>query len=343
MLTSEHGGIGHRMSAVAMGIAAALEVDASIVLDDALSSMSRHQDRVSYPYLRRLFNLYSLPTTTEVGFDTAKPEAGMPAYDGGTGHLAYVPSRHVMEATVLARMGDASGTTRGAAGLVFILPTGHDRACLNDNQQLDYCVKAGMPGAYQAVRPLLASAFAAGEYGVRMPLPHYATTHQAGALVVAWYVRNDDIQLHAGQTSYWQTLVATVAHALQGMRADHYIISQRVIAEEDEAFGVLHRLEGWRWTGLHGLSVSDAIRYMAAADILVHSGSSFSLAAGLVAREGQIALFPMPKESTAAWDAPWRTYWLEGSIEVAQDGSLRDKEKAELHDRARTLSLHRTT
>lgn len=312
VITTEAGGLGHRMSALAMGIALAQQVNATVIIDDSLEDMGRLQDKLAYPFLRRLFNLYSFATSNEMGFVKGQ-DLSVPALAGRK--LAYVPTAHVMEAVQRAKEG---------CGQIFELPTGHAFACPQlDEDRLYYCIRRGIDGAYEKGNEVLAPLYQEGLYA-RYPLHLFKASVEASSrtAVVVWHIRNDDIKLHPGDTSFWRELVSSVVSSVGGTPAHHYVMSQHEIKPNDASFGFLYNIQGWKWKGLHAIAVDVAMYHMAAADILVHCGSSFSLAAGLVAHNTQVSLFPMPKESQTRLDGPWRTYWMKNNIEVQGDGRI---------------------
>lgn len=316
VISSEYGGIGHRMTAVALGLAFAMEVNASIILHSELESLPRWDASGggTYPYFRRLFNLYSFPTSTELSVSLST-NGQVLSFMHPTGQAHAVVTKHCQQAVEQAHVG---------CHQVMLLPTGHERSCLTqDGRGQDYCIFTGVPGAFQKVRPLLQDLYSHGAYS-QLPLVHFQQTVDATVptAAVAWFIRNDDIQLFGGRRKYWTNLVAAVDAALQGFRQHHYVVSQKPIGLNDSSYGFLHQLPHFPWTPLAGLPVDVAMYHLIAADVVVHCGSSFSMVASLVAQSSQVSLFALPKESKHPGDAAWQTYWLDGSIPISQDGSI---------------------
>ena len=66
IVTSETGGVGHRMGAIAFALALAANSSAALVLDDALWAERRYGD--SFDALRPLFSLHRFYAASELGF-----------------------------------------------------------------------------------------------------------------------------------------------------------------------------------------------------------------------------------------------------------------------------------
>lgn len=305
------------MTAVALGLYFAMLANASVILHSDLESLPRWDASGggSYPFFRRLFNLYSFPTTSELG--VIDPSGHLVSMSHPAGRLQVVTSLHCQDAVEHAQK---------SCNQIMMLPTGHERACLTgDGTGQDYCVFAGVPGAFQTARPLLQVLYSHGFYS-RMPLVHFRKTAEvtAATAAVAWYIRNDDIQLYGGKATYWSNLVANVIAGLHGRNMHHYVLSQNPILKNDSDFGFLHELVDFSWTALSGLPVDVAMYHLIAADVIVHSGSSFSMVANLVADSTQVSLFALPKESRNERDGPWETYWLDGNFAISSDGTIAD-------------------
>lgn len=332
VISSSRAGLGHRIAAVAIGIALAIDAQAGVILDEGLLYSKRREDSDNYPFLRRLFNLYAFLWTMEAGIqlDGDKQVVGM-----GTRYGSFTP----LSATSVPQ---ALGLIKSGCGHVVGLLTGWARCIHDASGELDFCTMSGVPGAFQKARPIIAQLYATGYYPF-LPLSGFRDTLESrpSFLIVVWHIRNDDITLHDSDIPFWTNLVQGVLAGLDGVPADHCVLSQNPIPSDDPHYGFLHHMLGFKWTNLHGLTVDAAVHHMAAADVLVHTGSSFSLAAGLAADPSQVAVFCLPKESKTIGDPPYVTYWLEDSIPVQVDGSLAVADVSHMQQRTRRRLEHR--
>ena len=70
------------------------------------------------------------------------------------------------------------------------------------------------------------------------------------------------------------------------------------------------------------MSSDITFKYLAAADMLVHTGSSFAVAAGTVADTSQVFLYSRPKETAFLHDDYYNAYYLNGCVPIQIDGSI---------------------
>lgn len=322
-----YGGLGHRMCAIAFAIALADGTNSAIVLEDALVDAPRGHDAAQYPFLRKLFNLFPFMTASEAGifFDGVHFDLIELSMDVQLGEMRAVASKSVSQAVM---------QSKSSCRQVLLMPTGH-MGCEAQDGKLEWCHNVGVTAAFERSRHVLSHLYLEGEYA-RMPLHHFheVINAEAPTLAVVWHIRNDDIKLHGNDVQYWTNLVVAILGGLQQLRVHHYVISQYHIGPGDKDFGFLHSFPGFKWTALDNLAVDVASYHMSAADVLVHSGSSFSLVAGLVASDTQVSVYAPPKESKAIGDPAYNTFWLNGSIAVELDGNVPANNVRELSARA---------
>lgn len=106
------------------------------------------------------------------------------------------------------------------------------------------------------------------------------------------------------------------------MSSVHYIFSQDHILRSDPLYGFIFDLPGFTFYQLSGLSFASAFAYMAAADILVHTGSSFAATAATAAEDGQLFFYSLPNEALKLNDTAYQHYSLPSAIPVLEDGRI---------------------
>lgn len=328
IVQSADAGIGHRMTAVIFGIALGLQTGTGIMLDDQLLQQARSFDSESYPWMLDAFNLNAFPL--------AKADAGVVfdwnhnplwSWDRGFGVLGEMTVQKAV------RHGNTS------CNQLIPLRTGHV-AC-ESATGVQWCQSGGISRAFEVARPLMSGLYNIGKFA-RKPLVHFGEVVNAKqpSLAVVWHVRNDDIKLHGGDVDFWTKLVRSVLQGLKGVRAHHYILSQFPISTTDEYFGFLHSLPGFQWTPIL-TDVATAFYHLAAADVLVHSGSSFALVAGIAAAPSQVSVYVSPKESARIGDEAYMTYWLDGSVVVQLNGTIMPADVHVLRQAAEHRSRHK--
>ena len=315
IVTSEAGGVGHRMSSIAFALALAANSSAALVLDDALWAERRYGD--SFDALRPLFSLHRFYAASELGFRFDKRNQDCTAYSFSA--AAYDTPWGAARAAPFAR---AELALRGAAagcGAVSLLPTGH-KACTVDGRA-EYCIQALGAGApFARARPLLQQLFAQSPFA-RAPLPHFdGAPQQPREVVVAWHFRNGDITVGA-LASLRRTLDSVLALLTQ-RPARHLVVSQDHILRSDPLYGFIYSVPGFSFQQLSGLHFTSAFAHMAAADVLVHTGSSFAVTAAAAAADGQVFFFSSPHESRRLGDAGYTSYLLPHAVPLQLDGGL---------------------
>lgn len=323
VVSTEAGGLGHRVSALAAGVTLALRARAALVVDDsAFLDAPRLRSTENYPFLAELFQTSSFLSLHE--FERFRGAAHTTSnFTTPWGSLKFVDTPSVDESVDLA-------TRTYSCGAIFPLRVGWEACRTPDGGRLDYCF---IPGAYSEARPVLSALFQRSVYA-KTYLHLYADEEVTRAFttrkpVIAWHVRNDDLQLHAGERDYWAHLTTAVT-TLVGRGAAHHLFCQNSITP-DGPFGFLLTLDvGFR---VHaGTPIDVAFVHLARATVLVHSGSSFSLAAGLLAPSSQLVqLAPPPKEFIWGRDkgeAAVAAYALDGTVNVEPDGRLSPEAQA---------------
>lgn len=323
VVASDLGGIGHRFSAIVTAIGFAVDAQAAVILDDDMVNGQRpHGDFAYYPWLRRLFNLYSFATSKEMGLElrndgTILGVRGFPLAEAKVHPIPNHPK------SLVGTAWEAIAIAKTSCNNIMELRTGRDWSCWDPLRNRSYYCITTTPGSYQRSRSYLQRQFELGEYA-QLPLYQFMPSILAPqpTIVVAWHVRNDDAKIHASDHTYWLNLISNVVDMLNGIPAVHYFVCQNPIARNDTSFGFLYNVSGFTWTELAGLPIATAIYHLAGADVLVHSGSSFSYASGLIAPSSQVAVYASPKESGLIGDRPYRSYWYDGVVPLQRNGTI---------------------
>jgi len=325
VLNTDAGGVGHRVWALAMGVALAQRAGAALAIDeDNFLDVPRWNRPTTelYPFLSELLQLPAFITVRQLTrLQGAVPRGSSFPSPWGDLRFVDVPS---VEASVAAA---GSG-----CGQIMPLGTG-GMYCRDAAGQQAWCFIAG---AFNEARPLMSALFTRSAYASR-PLALFdldgASSERGGgaaAPLVAWHVRNDDIKLHANDLAYWSALAAAVvAHVGPGAR--HHLFCELPVPA-DGPFGFLLRLPGVAFRVHAGTPVDVALFHLVRAAVLVHSGSSFSLTAGLLAPPAELVqLAPLPKEGAVAA----ATYAMDDTVPVEIDGSLTPDASRLFHERLR--------
>lgn len=345
LASTDLGGIGHRILAFALALDLANRTDAALVLDPSFF-IPGLADRV-YPYLRLLTGLDRFVTLLELREESS----------GAARSFSTPWGRLQLKET--ATLEEAAHTLASSCDVMVKAETGDGNSCRDSvTGRRDWCLSIGVPGALQRVRSLLRTLYVSGPAPL-IGLPFFTT--DCSRLRVAWHIRHGDISLHQNE-EYWQRLHASVNGALRQADAllltkdgseitaastrdddadagiDHYIFSEEPIEAGSGTFSFLYQLPGFRFTNVHGGEAEQILMHLAAADVLVLSGSSLPVvAAALADPEGQVSLFAAPKESQQPRDGPYRMLLLDGQLEIQPDGSLSADDVQALAQRVRAL------
>jgi hypothetical protein len=374
VVTSDSGGVGHRMGAIAFGVAAAEAAGAAVVLDDDLWEAPRGEGE-SLTFLRTLLSLDAFLSARELGIDLTRDadvDKGLvptpsswradfrsPTFSSRWGRLTAAPPATAQAAARLAR---------SACHSIQRVRTGSGAGCsFPDSGDSGWCFEA-FHGGYEAARPVLRALFARSEYA-RRPLMRFlagardgrsrdgriairGNEAQAGVdgvrpsfFTVAWHVRNGDVRLASGGGARFRRLVDAVTSVLSraafSFPVRHYVVTEKALHRDDPDFGVFFPLledtapggggggdagsDGVLWD----MAPDEAFIHLAGADLLIHTGSSFAVAAAAVADPSQAFVYSPPKESRRtgqdwATDDAYKVYRLEGCVAAAPDGSINE-------------------
>lgn len=345
--STDTGGVGHRILAFALALDLANRTNAALVLDSSFF-MPGFADRV-YPYLRLLMSLDRFVTLLEL-----REESNGAARSFATpwGSLQFRETE---------TLEDAARDLTSTCGSMVTAKAGSGNSCRDSATGVkDWCMSIGVPGALQRARSTLRSLYLYGP-APRIGLPFFTASRDCSRLRVAWHIRHGDISLLQSE-AYWQRLHAAVDSALRSSAlqlqpssgskrtaghdhdddedagVDHYIFSERPIEAEGGPFAFLYRLPGFRFTNVHGGEAEQILMHLAAADVLVQSGSSLPVvAAALADPDAQVSLFAAPKESKQPRDGPYRMLLLDGQLEIGPDGSLTPEDIQSLALRVKAL------
>ncbi len=201
--------------------------------------------------------------------------------------------------------------------------TGHPRCTDPATGIRVYCAYV-QPYYYAAAKPYMRRAYERSPLFGK-PLAEFQLPRDA--LVVLWHIRNDDIKLHAREVDFFRVLLEGVLAGLGGLPARHYVLSQYPIGESDPNFGFLHTLgigsnATPQFTFLAGVGVEASLLHMVAVDVLVHTGSSFSLSAALISHPTQVHVYCAPKESKEMSDAAYLGYLMDDMVPVQLSGDV---------------------
>jgi hypothetical protein len=406
VITSDPGGVGHRMGALAFGIAAAEAAGAAVVLDDALWEAERQQGG-GLGYLRTLLGLDMFLSARELGLGLAregdgdnkraqdppqsakslrstllmpKSSSAVPSWRDDFTAPSFVTRWGSLLSAPPSTLEAAAHAARSTCGAVFRVRSGSGGACtFPDSGDTGWCFQA-FHGGFQAARAVLRTLYARTEYS-RRPLTRFGVEAAGGGdasplrrrppyLVVAWHIRNGDITLTDGGRERFRRLAAAVSigvEACNAVEVRHFILCERPIQRDDPVFSDLFSLPGLarssendRISGgastppsvLWDMEPDESFAYLAGADVLVHTGSSFAVAAATVADPTQVFVYSPPKE-TASWakeaggrledDDSYKVYRLEGSTPAQADGTVLDRDmasfKAQVRARANRVGI----
>jgi hypothetical protein len=279
-------GLGHRHGTVVFAANLAIEFGFTLVLSDSLrDSLSSHG---RYPHFRESLGLNHISYASEL--------------DRTNLDYFVVDGRESFWREYLS-------TFRHRCNLLVSAEVGNHTSCRSAFLRFPKFCFDMWPGAYERARRHLQ-----GSYPALDPasLPHFAAAERRRALAVVWHVRCGDIVVDRGP-EYFARVHALIAAS----GADHqdYVFWQGCNA----SFPFLLQL-------LPSAIVVDsdadtALLHMRAADVLVHSGSSFTSSAALAAPGPQLYFQSPPKE--ARWGgASQATYALRAAVNVNADGLL---------------------
>ena len=305
------GGLGHRMAGLAIAITGAIRTGAAVLIDrHTLYEVERSiDDMTGYAFLEELFGLSAFRSINGSSISFAHPTAPVASPWG----IALTP--------VDVGNGDvfrSEAAARAACGQLFAYDSGGP-ACAGK-----YCVFS-MGGALDGAAGVLRVLYAAGAYSKR-PVPAFLPAYNAAprALTVAWHIRNGDYHANENVTFY-MNLRRAVDAGLRGLPAKHFVFSQNAINDGVAAhgFGFLATDPAFIGTAFPSVApMADDFNHLVRADVLVHSGSSWSYAATLVSPASQVRLFCPPKEVAMGFPVAHDFYWVNGSIPVNADGTV---------------------
>jgi hypothetical protein len=162
------------------------------------------------------------------------------------------------------------------------------------------------------------------------------------------------ITLTDGGRERFRRLAAAVSIGIGACNAAevrHFILCERPIQRDDPVFAELFSLPGLARSEndriseggstppsvLWDMGPDESFAYLAGADVLMHTGSSFAVAAATVADPTQVFVYSPPKETTS-WakeaggrledDDSYKVYRLEGSTPAQADGTVLDRDMA---------------
>lgn len=299
------------MAGLAIAIIGAIRTSAAVLIDrHTLYEVERSvDDKTGYAFLEELFGLSAFRSVNGSRISFALPTAPVMSPWG------------VELAPVDVGNGDvfrSEAAARTACGQLFAYDSGGP-ACAET-----YCVFS-MGGALDGASGVLRALYAAGAYSQR-PVSAFQSAYAAAprALTVAWHIRNGDYHANENATFY-VNLRRAIDAGLRGLPAQHFVFSQNAINDGVAAhgFGFLATHPAFRGTAFPSVSpMADDFNHLIRADVLVHSGSSWSYAATLASPASQVRLFCPPKEVAMGFPVARDFYWVNGSVPVNADGTV---------------------
>ena len=284
----DYSGLGHRAGVVAVTANLAAEFGFRLALGGGLRrAKAPHGD---YPRFREMLGLAHLPYDDELRF---------PA--GAEVLREVVRSREEFLERYLDRY-------RSECHLAVTAMLGRGDSCLRLDGSTIYCFYA-FPGAFRrARRAIRRGGIRAAAAAALDDAPGFLRARERGELTVVWHLRCGDIVLRP-LPDYFTGVRAAIAAA--GVPLRDFVVRSNC-SDFDFLREVLPSAE------VVVGSVEQAMGHMAAADVLVHTGSSMSSAAALVARRPQLYFETTPKEGAGA---PAETYALR-AVSVDPAGRL---------------------
>jgi hypothetical protein len=285
VVSSTFAGMGHRLMAVAVALKLSRDTSAALVMDANLWAHSSPEHGEGYGFLQ---SLLSPPFLSTKDFGLSIDKEGMftnqQQFESRWGVLLPSTPESVDHAAIIAEDGCRN---------IVMFQTGHPR-CTDEatGNFREYCAYV-QPYYYTAAKPYMRRVYEKSPLFGK-PLTEFQL--QRDALVVLWHIRNDDIKLHAREVDFFRVLLEGVLAGLGGLPARHYVLSQYPIGKSDPSFGFLHTLGSSgngtppQFTFLAGVGVEASLLHMVAVDVLVHTGSSFSLSAALISHPTQVHL-----------------------------------------------------
>jgi hypothetical protein len=302
-------GFGHRITGLVMAVALALRANAAVAIDS--SSLLHGGDGVSW-----IADFFGLDAFLMLPGPDASAWLAPGSHDTPWGRLTFQPSDDAVASSERAQQ---------SCGGIYSMATGGDRACKPEG----YCYFSSRLGAvFTEASPVFRRLYV--DHGALMPLTLFQRSCHEGkpSFVVAWHVRNGDINLLVSPTFYASVLdmVTAALESAQLPAAEHHLFSQFRVSGS-HAFLTGKEFAGF--TKHAGSDPKEALAHIAGADVVVHTGSSYSLVASLVAPFSQVKLMGPTKEfvSLGPKSGPEK-FVLPGTIEVASNGSVSSESRA---------------
>lgn len=304
LVMTDAGGLGHRIGSIVYALHAAKESKSAIAIHETLWSEGRWPDqgRNSLMFLRRLLDLRKFYSSSDLGVPTEDKRLIPGPIPTKWGSLTVVHSNDIDDAKDLAQ---------SSCNLIIEARTGY-RYCKNRNtNELDSCAMDSInKGSWEAARPIFRMLYEQGQI-FNLPLTFFESYGKA--IIISWHVRNGDISLNTNP-EFWRNLVHSIESTIVNVDYRHYLFSERDL--NGGPFEFLHSL--FKFSLLTSISPELSIHHMANSDILVSTGSSFSITAALLAQRSQIHFYSEPKEGGESS----KVYALSESIPILSNGSL---------------------
>jgi hypothetical protein len=315
VVSSTFAGMGHRLMAVAVALKLSRDTSAALVMDANLWAGGSPEHGEGYGFLQSLLSPPFLSTTD---FGLSIDKEGM-----FTNQRQFESRWGVLLPSITESVDHAAMVAPDGCRNIIMFQTGHPR-CTDPATGIRVFCAYVQPYYYAAAKPYMRRVYEKSPLFGK-PLTEFQLPRDA--LVVLWHIRNDDIKLHAREVDFFRVLREGVLAGLGGLSARHYVLSQYPIGEGDPNFGFLHTLGSGsngtpQFTFLAGVGVEASLLHMVAVDVLVHTGSSFSLSAALISHPTQVHVYCAPKESKEMGDAAYLGYLMDDMVPVQLGGDV---------------------
>lgn len=326
VVMTDAAGLGHRIGSIIYALYAAKDSGTAIALHDSLWSVGRwpDQERNSLMYLRRLLDLRMFFSSSDLGVQIAEDKRLVPGrVSTKWGSLLVVHSSDIDDAKYLAQS-SCNQIIEMRSGYAF---------CRNRNtNELTSCaLDSENSGSWEDARPLFRMLYERGQM-YNSPLNFFDSYGKS--IIVSWHVRNGDITLNT-DPEFWKNLVSIIESTLVNTEFKHFIFSERDLF--GGPFEFLHNL--FKFSVITNIPPELSIHHMANSDILVSTGSSFSITAALLAPLTQIHLCSVPKEGQESS----LVYALSESLPILGNGSVSGESAAVFKLKVASIWRNRNT
>lgn len=315
----QHAGLGHTFGGIVFAAVHALDVGASLVIDDAhwRSTTGAHG---SYPLMRRALNLYKFMSLSE--FRALNISLQKISFSRRSDFYNYF-SQNYTEYASYENFRNYTTYVQDARPKKCFLEVSVSTA------KPDYCEGKHCflrwPSAYARLYNVLASTFAAPKEGEINFFKNVARRYK----VVAWHLRSGDMILHAGNAEMFRNIYSALQHSARCARkqlsfyfftGDANVISN-ITTVPPAKFMFLSTIIPSATYITSNRAEIDMLHFMRS-DVIVGSGSSFPHTAAMVGPKRILYVEVPPKENASLDNPSWWTYHLPNAVVADQRGMI---------------------